>query len=193
MVFYSNHMTCRNCKHEFCWLCKGNWAGHSSCALYDFSTGVPKPGTKMSKEEAAAESAKNSLAKYIHYFNRFDNHQKSIKFAEKTRFEADQRMTKLQSMKGVGVQAVSFLLDAVNSIIRCRRVLQWTYVYAYYLPEPKGDRGPRVLFEAQQQKLEELTDRLHGQSEKPLDLLMNNRMRTDIISLTRSVEKYRKV
>ncbi len=70
----------------------------------------------------------------------FDNHAKSIKFAEKTRAETEQRMVKLQSLKGVGVQAVSFLMDAVNSIIRCRRALQWTYVYAYYLPEPKGDK-----------------------------------------------------
>ena len=25
------HMTCRKCKHEFCWLCLGNYRGHTNC------------------------------------------------------------------------------------------------------------------------------------------------------------------
>ena len=24
------HMTCRNCKHEFCWICLQNWKNHSA-------------------------------------------------------------------------------------------------------------------------------------------------------------------
>jgi hypothetical protein len=29
-----NHMTCSKCRHEFCWLCSGNWRGHTGCPLY---------------------------------------------------------------------------------------------------------------------------------------------------------------
>ena len=25
------HMTCRKCKHEFCWICFGDWRGHRAC------------------------------------------------------------------------------------------------------------------------------------------------------------------
>lgn len=28
-----NHMTCRHCLHEFCWLCGNNWYSHGSCPL----------------------------------------------------------------------------------------------------------------------------------------------------------------
>lgn len=31
-----NHMTCRKCKFEFCWLCFGKWQNHRSCNTYKF-------------------------------------------------------------------------------------------------------------------------------------------------------------
>ena len=24
-------MTCRVCRHDFCWLCSGKWKGHTNC------------------------------------------------------------------------------------------------------------------------------------------------------------------
>jgi ariadne-2 len=59
------------------WLCKGNWSGHTSCGKF----------AETSNEAKAANKAKNDLEKYMHYFTRFDNHAKSIKFAEKTRIQ----------------------------------------------------------------------------------------------------------
>ena len=40
-------------------------------------------------EEAKMQEARNALQKYMFYFTRFDNHQKSIQFAKKTRVEAE--------------------------------------------------------------------------------------------------------
>jgi ariadne-1 len=68
-------------------------------------------------------------------------------------------MELLQSLRGAGLQEVQFLLKAVNSVIACRRVLQWTYVYGFYLPSNSKDR---VLFESHQQRLEQFTEKLHG-------------------------------
>ena len=35
-----NHMQCYNCKHDFCWMCLGNWRTHGSeyyeCSRWDF-------------------------------------------------------------------------------------------------------------------------------------------------------------
>lgn len=89
---------------------------------------------------------------------------------------------------GAGLQEVQFLLDAVNSVIRCKRILQWTYVYAYYTA---SEGSARALFESHQQRLEEFCEKLHEMSEKPLESLLDVTSRTDLISFTRLCEKYR--
>jgi len=177
-------MTCRKCSYEFCWLCKGDWKSHTSCAVWD-----PKVSkSDAAKEALAAQAAKNDLDKYMHHFARFENHAKSIKFAEKTRAATLERMESLQSMRGAGLQEVSFLLEAVNTVIKCKRILQWTYCFGYYL-EAAGSK--RALFESQQQQLEQFCDRLHEMTEKPLDSMLTQNARTDMISFTRLSEKYR--
>jgi ariadne-1 len=114
-----NHMTCRNCKFEFCWLCKGDWTQHGSatggfykCNKYDTSK-----DKDVAAEENKIEEAKNALQKYMFYFTRFDNHDKSIKFAEQTRKKAETTMGKLQDKLGTNYQDVQFLLNAVNAVI----------------------------------------------------------------------------
>ena len=56
---------------------------------------------------------------------------------------------------------------AVSEIIKCRQVLKYTYVYAYY--NPKMTKQIKNLFEHQQMLLEEACELLHEQIEKPLD------------------------
>ena len=59
-----NHMTCNQCRHEFCWICMGDWKDHGSatggyykCNLYE----EKKKDTKFATEENARERAKNEL------------------------------------------------------------------------------------------------------------------------------------
>lgn len=107
------------------WLCKGDWSGHSSCANFSASGAAA-----ASKETRAVENAQNALKKYMHYWSRFDNHAKSIKFAEKTRRAAEERMEQLQALKGTNLLDVQFIVDSVNAVIQNKRILQWLYVYA---------------------------------------------------------------
>lgn len=102
--------------------------------------------------------AKAELNRYLHYYQRYHNHDQSRKFAERQRVLAEKRMTALQQASGGGSAWIDFqfLAGATNQILECRAVLKYTYVYAYYLPE-----GPeKRLFEFLQQQLEASTEQL---------------------------------
>ncbi|KAG7086448.1 hypothetical protein E1B28_002401 [Marasmius oreades] len=57
-----NHMTCKKCKHEFCWVCMGPWSEHGtawySCNRYDEKTGV--------EARDAQSRSRASLERYLH-------------------------------------------------------------------------------------------------------------------------------
>ena len=76
------------------------------------------------------------LERYNHFVSRFDAHTKSVNFAEKTLMETSSKMVGLQEISGSNTLKVDFLYQAVDEVIECRRVLAWTYVYAFYLVSP---------------------------------------------------------
>lgn len=57
-----SHMTCKNCKYEFCWVCMGAWSEHGSsfyqCNRYDEKSGVD------ARDNQAKSRA--SLERYLH-------------------------------------------------------------------------------------------------------------------------------
>ncbi|KAG5463595.1 MAG: hypothetical protein BJ554DRAFT_6189, partial [Olpidium bornovanus] len=57
-----NHMTCRKCKHEFCWVCMGPWSEHGSnwynCNRYEEKS-------SSDARDAQAQS-RRSLERYLH-------------------------------------------------------------------------------------------------------------------------------
>jgi len=142
----------------------------------------------MSEEESKAETAKNELQKYLHYFQRFDNHMKARKFAQKNLAKTMSRMKDLQELKGGGFSDVSFLQEAVDTVIVCRQLLQWTYAMAYYMES--GTRE-KELFENAQEELEKNTEYLHELSEQPLENLIDPTARSSIINYTRVTNKFR--
>ncbi len=90
---------------------------------------------------------------YLHYFARFDNHAKAVKFAERTLAHTEARMRELQDLKGVGFMDVQFLLNAVTAVISCRHVLQWTYAYGYYLEDKTKEKALFETFQVQRVRL----------------------------------------
>jgi len=79
-----NHMTCKGCNHGFCWVCLGEWHDHGSstggyykCNKFE----EMQKDDKFKKEESSREEAKHELERYMFYYERFMNHEKSQKLA----------------------------------------------------------------------------------------------------------------
>lgn len=187
-----SHMTCRACKHEFCWLCLGAWASHRSCGSYEAG--------RSAAGASDAARVRVELERFAHFAERHDAHAKAVRFAQQTRAEAEQRAgAVLESSASMSERASRFVVDAVNSVLRAHRTLQWTYVYGFFLDERDrklagdGDARPksgaRALFEANQAQLEELCDRLHEMTELENDSLGEQRQRC--VEFTALLDKYR--
>ena len=177
-----NHINCKVCKHEFCWICMGAWSEHGQgtggyykCNRYD--------GKEISDESNEADRAKADLERYLHYYQRYHGHDHSLKFANELRADADCRMVESQEVHQSSWLEVQFLKQAAEQVIECRRLLKYTYVLGFFLEDKTPEKQ---LFEHHQEMLEKNTERLHECTEqKVLDI-----DRSQVINLTRVTEKF---
>jgi len=88
-------------------------------------------------------------------------------------------MILLQEQNSSNWTDVEFLKSANKQLVECRKVLKYSYTFAFYLEE--GDKKTR--FEYHQEMLERFTEHLSELSEKPIQE-MN---RTDVVNSTRKV------
>ncbi|KAJ8867013.1 hypothetical protein PR048_032875 [Dryococelus australis] len=153
-----NHMQCYSCKYDFCWMCLGDWKSHGS-DYYECSRYKANPNIVNESEQAQAREA---LKKYLHYYERWENHSKSLKL-EKQTLQSVKTRIHLKVMNGSGTWIDwQYLLDAAALLAKCRYTLQYTYPYAYYM-----EAGPRKeLFEYQQAQLEAEIENLSWKIER---------------------------
>ncbi|KAJ7233990.1 hypothetical protein C8J57DRAFT_1356553 [Mycena rebaudengoi] len=156
-----NHMTCKKCKHEFCWVCMGPWSEHGtawySCNRYDEKGGVDARDSQ-SKSRA-------SLERYLHYYNRWANHEQSAKLALDLFSKTEKKMEEMQMTSTLTWIEVQFMKKAVEEVDKCRMTLKWTYAMAYYLS--KGNQ--KDLFEDNQRDLERAVEDLSELLESPIE------------------------
>uniref|UniRef100_A0A0E0AYB5 RBR-type E3 ubiquitin transferase n=1 Tax=Oryza glumipatula TaxID=40148 RepID=A0A0E0AYB5_9ORYZ len=170
------HMTCTPpCKFEFCWLCLGSWAEHGertggfyACNRYE---SAKKEGV-YDETEARRERAKNSLERYMHYYERWASNQTSRQKAQADLQKAEkEQLAKLTDVFGIPETQLKFIIEAWSQIIECRRVLKWTYAYGYYL----DDKVKSEFFEYLQGEAESGLERLHQCAEKDLQSFLTVR------------------
>jgi ariadne-1 len=155
------------CRHEFCWTCLAPWAEHGQSTGGYYKCNKFKAATT---EETAgmtdAGRAKAELDKYLFYYQRYSNHEQASKFAAKHRETTSKRMEELQATShSSNWSDVTFLEDATNALLECRRTLKYTYVMGYYMKDGKE----KLLFEHLQEHLEQSTEHLAELTEAPLE------------------------
>uniref|UniRef100_A0A182P5J3 RBR-type E3 ubiquitin transferase n=1 Tax=Anopheles epiroticus TaxID=199890 RepID=A0A182P5J3_9DIPT len=151
-----NHMQCFNCKHDFCWMCLGDWKAHGS-EYYECSRYKENPNIA---HESVHAQAREALKKYLHYYERWENHSKSLQLEQQTLDRMRARINE-KVMKGLGTWIDwQHLFDAATLLAKCRYTLQYTYPYAYYMESRKE------LFEYQQAQLEAEIENLSWKVER---------------------------
>jgi len=157
-----NHMTCKtsSCKFEFCWVCLKPWKEHSgsyySCNRYD-------PEKEVSNLDSQMNSSRAALDRYLHYYTRFMNHHNSLKFEVEAKQKMEEKIKELEKQGDKIWMDCNYLIEANDALYECRYALQYTYVYAFYLPQ-QGNY--RAHFEMNQTELEQQTENLSGMLEK---------------------------
>ncbi|XP_031626508.1 potential E3 ubiquitin-protein ligase ariadne-1-like [Contarinia nasturtii] len=112
-----NHMTCRSCAWEFCWICSGMWKGHTACNRFD-DTGI---------------TGNLIMARYKHFNDRFITQLESLRIEAKIYKDMDAKIAYLRERCNMTNNELKFYRDAVVIIRIARRVLTYTFVFAYFL------------------------------------------------------------
>ncbi|KAJ1800585.1 hypothetical protein LPJ59_000981 [Coemansia sp. RSA 2399] len=155
-----NHMTCRECHYDFCWICMGPWNEHGQ-QFYNCNR-FNEDSSKGARESVS--KARLSLERYIHYYTRYNNHEQSAKLARKLLATTEKNMEQMQRELALSWIEVQFLRDAVDVLSMCRETLKWTYVLAYYM----ASSNQKIIFEDNQSDLEMATELLNGLVEDPI-------------------------
>uniref|UniRef100_A0A8C1EAF6 RBR-type E3 ubiquitin transferase n=1 Tax=Cyprinus carpio carpio TaxID=630221 RepID=A0A8C1EAF6_CYPCA len=135
-----NHMQCSKCKHDFCWMCLGDWKTHGS-EYYECSRYKENPDIVNQSQQAQAREA---LKKYLFYFERWENHNKSMQLEAQT-YQRIQEKIQERVMNNLGTWIDwQYLQNAAKLLAKCRYTLQYTYPYAYYMES--GPRKKLVIF-----------------------------------------------
>ena len=158
-----NHMTCCQCKYEFCWVCTDSWSlhnyqtgGYYKCNRYELPD---------EQNEKKTKKAKNDLIKYRFYYERYNNHNRAEDIANIQAEKMGQSIKKLNQKCSYPLNELEFLQNAANSMVEIRRVLKYSYMYGYYL----DDQKVKELYEHLQGRLEENAEHLHQLLERNLD------------------------
>merc|ERR1711964_60931 len=184
-----NHMKCKRpygCGHDFCWVCKGPWKEHNEGTGGYFRCQLEKGAAAINEEEKQQGAAKDIKRYEAHYSQYFDN-MKALKVAEKIKLTLEDKVNAAaHAWKADPTRLTIVLQKAADAVIKCKRVLAWTYPVAYY--KIKEDNRLKDLFIDHQTELAARVDRLLGILESDFsETLVTQKARDDVNQKTRQV------
>ena len=137
------HMTCSKCKHEYCWLCMGDWKSHGSNTGGFFKCNLYK--------EEETQKEKDDSRKLQFYCDRYFAHNKSLEVSEEKykvmcqKFD-DPKSTVFELQANVQEGCLEFYREAFRTILKCRSFVTFTYPLAYFF---KNERELMLFLETQ--------------------------------------------
>ncbi|KAM4687998.1 ankyrin repeat and IBR domain-containing protein 1 [Discoglossus pictus] len=169
-----NHMQCAKCKYDFCWICLEEWKKHSSstggyyrCTRYEVINQVEEQSKEMTVEAEKKHKRFQELDRFMHYYTRFKNHEHSFRLEQrliKTAKEKMEQLSRALSEIEGGCPDTTFIEDAVQELLKTRRILKCSYPYGFFL-EPKSTK--KEIFELMQTDLEMVTEDLAQKVNRP--------------------------
>jgi ariadne-1 len=186
-----NHIACK-CGHHFCYVCLGDFDSKS----YQHNC------VKFTDDQSKSDSV---LKRYMYYYDRFKIHEDSRKKEGQVRINITKKMQEMYQSKAVASWFDNqWLKNAMEILFLCRRVLQYSFAFGYYLFDLSGSvnmtalkgvrsmsnqeiKVARGLFENLQELLENGTERLSGLIEKPLIEL--EKVKVDVFACSIEAEK----
>ncbi|KFK25556.1 hypothetical protein AALP_AA8G130200 [Arabis alpina] len=184
------HMSCpAPCKHQFCWMCLTQWdTSCYGCNKYD----------KGDETEKKRIKARQAIDRYVFYFERWAANQSSRRKAMQDLEKLlSVQLKELSERQSTPESQLQFTIEAWLQIIECRRVLQWTFAYGYYLPS--NEVAKKQLFEYSQGEAQVGLERLHHCAEVELNQFVYNTedtpknfsdFRNKLIGLTKVTKTY---
>ncbi|KAL5731599.1 RBR-type E3 ubiquitin transferase [Ranunculus cassubicifolius] len=160
------------CRQPFCWLCgAATGTDHTWISIKGHSCGR----YKEDREKKDAYS-KRDLYRYMHYHNRYKAHIDSFKLETKLKESIQEKIIAIEN-KYSTLNDHGWLNDALYRLFKSRRILSYSYAFAYYMfgnmfsdeLTKEELQLKQNLFEDQQQQFESNIETLSKWLEEPFD------------------------
>ena len=195
-----NYMLCDKrvggCGHAFCYVCETDWEKHSkdhfNCNKYTDA---------VKNREKYQNKIKEQLKRYDFYYQRYMNNKNAVDYVDKKlRIEIGEKITLLFDLKNISLRETEFILDAIETVVKGKKLLENTYAFGFYMK----DNEKKDYFEHEQGILQYWTEELHRLLiDDQLNSIIQeenftyfsdkfNKYKNSILNIISSIEKYSK-